>query len=223
MNGGAESFERWAWRVGADKHLDFTARAVLACLATFANRKRGGWAWPSADTLADATGLTARAVRAALGRIEAAGILEVDRRPGHATRWGFPIAGDPVDNQGGERRSGVNVVPKGVNVVQGTPEPGSPVSIKEALRSKGGPPRNEAEGGAMPVDKDEDEDRTSAAARAEHRRRVAELRTHVGDGTPPPAPDPDPDPAEAERRAEHARRFAELRDTLPPRYRGRQA
>jgi hypothetical protein len=138
----AESFERWAIRVGADKDLDPVARHILVALATFANRRRGGWAWPSVDTLTDATGWGATAVRAALARIEAAGILEVDRRPGHATRWCFPTLGITATPPPGELTP-----PPG----EGTPPPGGAVSTYEAHRSTRRA-RARAPQGAQPVD-----------------------------------------------------------------------
>jgi hypothetical protein len=102
----------WARQAAVDKALGSTAAHVLWALALHANR--AGRAWPSADTLAEECMLHPKVVSRMLVRIEAAGLLEVRRRPGFTTMWTFPTlstavqpaAGVPLRVGGGPTHSG---------------------------------------------------------------------------------------------------------------------
>jgi DNA-binding transcriptional MocR family regulator len=88
-----QQFETWAREKGRDKDLNPPARHVLMVLATHANNVTG-WAYVSVRTLVDETGWDRATIFRAFAAIDAAGILEVERRPGHSTRWRFPQLGE---------------------------------------------------------------------------------------------------------------------------------
>lgn len=62
-----------------------TAKAVLVCLADFANDS--GECWPSQPKIAERTCLSERAVRDAVKWLESAGLVFVDRSNGRHTRY----------------------------------------------------------------------------------------------------------------------------------------
>jgi hypothetical protein len=80
----------WARRVATEKHLTAGARDVLVNGLAFHAGRTSGDSWAGVETLADELHLDPRTVRRALREIETAGILEVERRPGHTTLWVFP-------------------------------------------------------------------------------------------------------------------------------------
>jgi hypothetical protein len=68
----------FVWRkVLRDSSVDRTAKLVGFVLATYMDS--GGLAWPSRDTLAAGASITSRAVDLAVPRLEAAGLLKVER------------------------------------------------------------------------------------------------------------------------------------------------
>jgi hypothetical protein len=153
-----EQFERWARRVGRDKQLDPVARSVLQVLATYANQ-RTGVAWPSQDTLADDTGWSVRAVRNALKTIERAGVLELERCPGHATRWRFPLEATPAPPAGVDHRTpappaGVTPAPPAATPAPPaeTPAPPAGESLRTREESATGETRNPLARGPVPPD-----------------------------------------------------------------------
>jgi hypothetical protein len=80
---------RWAAAMADTKHLDPTASWVLVRIAEHANTV-SGMANPSAELVAAETRYSERAVRAAMARIRAAGIVECDERRGAQAVWWFP-------------------------------------------------------------------------------------------------------------------------------------
>ena len=82
-------------RTARDAPLDPTASHVLLVIATHANRY--GEAWPSASTIARETHLHRVTVVSALRRIEAAGVVKVEKRIGRATRYAFPANPPPPE------------------------------------------------------------------------------------------------------------------------------
>jgi hypothetical protein len=68
----------FVWRkVLRDSSVDRTAKLVGFVLATYMDS--GGLAWPSRDTLAAGASITSRAVDLAVPRLEAAGLLKVNK------------------------------------------------------------------------------------------------------------------------------------------------
>ena len=82
-------------RTARDAPLDPTAAHVLLVIATHANRY--GEAWPSASAIARETHLHRVTVVSALRRIEAAGVVKVEKRIGRATRYAFPADPPPPE------------------------------------------------------------------------------------------------------------------------------
>lgn len=62
--------------------LDPTAKLVALAIGAYMNR--AGYAYPSKQTVADGCGLSVRAVDGAVNRIEAAGLLDVQRSTGRS-------------------------------------------------------------------------------------------------------------------------------------------
>lgn len=71
------NFRAYLWLVRDSKHTS-SEKLVATILAAHADEQ--GWAWPGAVRLAEASGLSERTVRAALGRLVASGELLVSRR-----------------------------------------------------------------------------------------------------------------------------------------------
>lgn len=69
--------------------LPATEKLVLLCLADFADDD--GVCWPSVETLIERTGLSDRCVREQLKRLEAAGLIERDRRVGQSATYRLNI------------------------------------------------------------------------------------------------------------------------------------
>jgi hypothetical protein len=91
-----------------DSTLDKTAKLVAHTLATFMDRD--GVAWPSKDTLARGASLGSgrRAVDAAIDRLEAAGLLEVERTKGRRS-FTYRAAGATLTAQQMSGSEGANV------------------------------------------------------------------------------------------------------------------
>lgn len=66
-----------------------TPRAQVALLALLVrvNHKAGGVAWPSLEDLKTRTGMGRNAMLSAIKELEAAGLVDCDRRPGKVTRY----------------------------------------------------------------------------------------------------------------------------------------
>ena len=77
--------DKWQWAVEA-RIKNGPAKLVLMVLAFHAN-KRDGVAWPSRDTLAAKTGLTATTIKRALRTLENCGWLVRAHRLGQTTRY----------------------------------------------------------------------------------------------------------------------------------------
>lgn len=69
------------WRNAArDSDLRATEKAVVFVIATYMNA--AGECWPSVNTIANGASLSERAVRSAIGGLELAGFIRVDRSKG---------------------------------------------------------------------------------------------------------------------------------------------
>jgi hypothetical protein len=81
----AISVSTWVWEHSQSRH---GARLVLLRIAD-GMRTENGWTWPSVEELRRKANLTERAVRAAIGELEALGELEVQRNtgPGGCNRY----------------------------------------------------------------------------------------------------------------------------------------
>lgn len=85
---------------------DPTARHVAMVLASHANRY--GHAWPAWDTLTAETGLHRATIFRAIGRLEAADLLEVIHRNGRACEYVFPQPANPSRSATHPSRSATN-------------------------------------------------------------------------------------------------------------------
>ncbi len=98
-----------------------TDKLVLLALANYAND--AGGCWPSMATLMHATALSERAIRTAIGRLKAAGYLQVLYRRGHSNTFRVtPAPGAPTP----ARRA-----PPPRHLVPPTPAPGAPITVKD--------------------------------------------------------------------------------------------
>jgi hypothetical protein len=79
----------WAAEAGGAAKLDPTAWAVLVALGYHASARLGR-SFASAETVAALTGLSARRVRDAMGRLRAAKVVECRIKAGMAATWTFP-------------------------------------------------------------------------------------------------------------------------------------
>lgn len=86
--------------------VDPLARHVGMVIASHANRY--GRAWPSWATLIDETGYGRSTVARAIGRLEAAELLEVIHRSGRNCEYLFPQAADPSRSDTHPSRSGTD-------------------------------------------------------------------------------------------------------------------
>ena len=83
-----------AWRnFVRDSGVDPTARLVAFVLSTYMARNGNG-AYPSRRTIAKGAGIGVRAVDAAINRLEAAGLLAIERSKGHTSNT-YAAAGIP--------------------------------------------------------------------------------------------------------------------------------
>lgn len=84
----------------ARRDLSSAAKLVAAAIVSHTLNESGGWTWPSIRRLADLTALGRRRVQQGVGELIAAGVLEVDRRPGRATRYRLVSTPEPAPNTG---------------------------------------------------------------------------------------------------------------------------
>jgi len=69
--------ERWLKQIMADKELPCSAFPLCFVISTYMNRKKGGEAYPSLETLAKDTGMSRRWVIVLTKRLEERGHLEI--------------------------------------------------------------------------------------------------------------------------------------------------
>lgn len=93
----------WAFRAARDKGLTPSATLVLIALAHNASGKHGR-AWAGREYLAGETGLSERTVQRAVGDLERAQVVPVERYPGRGILWQFPAAPARQGRQEGSHR-----------------------------------------------------------------------------------------------------------------------
>ncbi len=122
--------ERWKWACAiASPRLTGTQRAVLHVVAAHADADAGRTT-VGQETMAESAGVTDRAVRNALGDLEAMGLIAGERRPGKTTVWTVDADWTPeADFQGCRSPIGESVArgPRKPTSSPAARDPGSPL------------------------------------------------------------------------------------------------